>query len=105
MDKETLFKRRAADTLDTVDLEDFVVTVRGLTHDEVEMAQKFDDSAKRDRLLVVMGMVDPVLTPADVEEWFKIAPAGDLVRVLEKLAQLSGLDEGAGKSRVPTPGE
>lgn len=102
MDKDTLLKRRAADRLDTVDLDEYVVTVRGLSRGEVQAARKFEDEDARDRLIVTMAMVDPPMEPADVKEWFDVAPAGDTVKVLEKVSELSGLTEGARKSGVPT---
>jgi hypothetical protein len=98
VDKETLFKRRAADTLDTIDLEDFVVTVRGLSRGEVNKAREFEDDEKQARLIVTMGLVDPQLTAQEVAEWFDLAPAGDTIRVLDKIAELSGLAEDARKS-------
>lgn len=101
MDKETLFKRQACDRLGVVDLDDFVVTVRGLSRGEVKKAQEFDSDEARDRVIVAMGMVDPKLTAKEVAEWFDIAPAGDTVAVLAKISELSGLNEGARKSDQP----
>lgn len=101
MDAETLLKRRAADTLDTVNLGDLAVTVRGLSRDEVQVARAFENEDKRDRLLATMAFVDPEMSPQEVAEWFKGAPAGDTVKVLAKIAELSGLAEDARKSAVP----
>lgn len=106
MDKETLLKRRAVDTFDTVLIGDDTVTVRGLSRDEVLIARRLDDDDASDRMTITMALIDPAdMTPADVAEWFKSAPAGDTVRVLEKIRDLSGLGEDARKSGVQPAGE
>jgi hypothetical protein len=104
VDKETLFKRRAADRIDTVDLGDFVVTIRALTTAQVNLVKDQEDEL-RNRRIVSWSMVDPELTPAEAGEWMEIAPAGDIVKVIEAVTELSGLGEGAGKSGLPTTGE
>lgn len=85
------------------DDDDFVI-VRGLSRGEVELAEDMK-SGTRDRLFVRLAMVEPKLTSAEVDQWFADCPAGDTVAVLQKIAELSKLVEGARKSGVPAPGE
>jgi hypothetical protein len=82
------------------------VAIRGLTRDEVLAAQEgTDTSADRDNALVALGMIDPKLSIEDVAAWAAAGDAGDLVAVSEAIQELSGLTEGAGKSRVAGPGK
>lgn len=118
MDKALLLKRNISGRTDTVELdplepgaEPTVVTVRGLTRDEVkectgkkggprtpEDVKKIDPSKSEDRM-IHMALVDPSdMTLEEVSEWMVNAPSGDSVRILEKIQELSGLAEGAGKS-------
>jgi hypothetical protein len=77
------------------------VEIRALTRNEVlEAGEGTKSTAERDNLIISMGMTDPVLTVADVEAWAAEAGAGDLVAVSDAIGELSGLKEGAGKSRV-----
>jgi len=72
------------------------VAVRGLTRAEVQEAQRLadaDDGLPRDRYLIAYGLTDPVMSPEDVDVWAANAPAGDTVRVEDKIAELSGLKD------------
>lgn len=82
---------------DTVKLNDgTTVTVQALSKPQIEIAQK--GKKTRDALFIMFGLIDPELNVKEVQAWFAAAPAGDPVKVLEKIAELSGLSEGAGKS-------
>jgi len=78
------------------------VLIRGLTRDDILDAQdRFPSStALRDNACISAGLVDPEMTEDDVAAWAAGAPAGDLTHVSEEIQSLSGLREGAGKSRV-----
>ena len=77
------------------------VSVRALTRDEVLESQRRGDPAERDNFIVATGMTDPKLTEEEVAAWAAEADAGDLVAVTDRIAELSGLAQGAGKSGVP----
>ena len=81
------------------------VLIRGLTRDEILDAQdRFPGStAGRDNACISAGLVDPAMTEEDVAQWAASAPAGDLTHISEEIQTLSGLREGAGKSRVSRP--
>lgn len=101
MDKELLFKRKAAGRTREVPIEDVgIVTVRALSREEVK-ACKDDNGKTQENKLIARGMVDPVLTPEEVSEWLDEAPAGDSLAVMDAIADLSGMAEGAQKSGVP----
>lgn len=107
MDKELLFKPRL--TEDTVELEGVgTVRIRALARNEVTDAREgnTDDDGRVDSTgyecaLVSMSMVDPELTPAEVHRWAAVSPAGEWVKVMNRIQSLSGLDgDEATKSRV-----
>jgi hypothetical protein len=76
------------------------VAVRALTRDEVLQAEGQKSSADRSNFIVSIGMTDPKLSLEDVAAWAATGEAGDLVAVSERIAELSGLKQGADKSGV-----
>lgn len=102
MDKGVLLKRKAADRVETVELDDGVaVTVRALSHGEAKELREANSSAHTyDHRMIARALVDPVMTPAEVGEWLDDAPAGDSVTVEKAIIRLSGMGEGAQKSDV-----
>lgn len=99
MDKAKLLAKREGSYRD-VEVDVGAVRVRGLNRDEVKACQDKDGNTVENKLLAA-GLVDPELTEDEVAEWLASAPAGDYVRVMEALSELSGLNEGAAKSGVP----
>lgn len=83
------------------------VKVRALTRDEVLASQDEyeDDAAGRDSYIVATALVEPVMSVEDVQAWGSAGAAGDLVAITEKVAELSGLKQGAPKSGVPRTGK
>jgi hypothetical protein len=99
MDKSVLLGRRASAKVQEVTLDEgVVIKVRALTRGEVGTVREIEDLDMQDRMIVCMAMLDPILTPADVKDWFDSAEAGDSVKTLEAIRALSGLAEGARKS-------
>ena len=80
------------------------VAIRALTRDEIIEMQAIEQLDAKDNFIIATGMTDPKLTTADVAEWGAQADAGDLVVVSEAIQNLSGLGQGAGKSRVAASG-
>lgn len=84
-----------------------VVVVRPLTRGEVLdlQSQKGREKltiAEFEQRLVSIGMVSPKMTPSEVEKWQAVDLArGALTDVTDKISEISGLTEGASKSRVP----
>jgi hypothetical protein len=87
-----------------------VVIVRGLTRAEtlkLNGARDVGDLtvAEWDSIAVATAMLSPKMTAAEVEKWQAIDKAGGpLGDVTDAIARLSGLSQGADKSRVPGPG-
>lgn len=110
VDKTQLFTPRLPE--DTVDLDGVgTVRVRALSRIEVFLAQKIiTDEAAHERKILRFGMVDPALSEAEAERWQQASPGGELQPVLDKIRELSKLDEAAPKSdisgngREPGPG-
>lgn len=77
------------------------VRVRGLTRFELLLSGKgTDDTAEIERRNVQVCMVEPKLTAAQVAKWQKSSTPDELGAVTAAIRRLSGLGEGAGKSRV-----
>lgn len=97
MDKELLFKPRLPEA--DVDLPGVgTVRVRGLSQAEAHMVEQTKGTQARERKILALGMVDPELTEAEVGQWQKAAPAGEVTRAALKVAELSGMLEGADKA-------
>lgn len=99
MDKSKLLAKREGNTRD-VELPVGTVKVRGLTRAEVKACKDEDDNTSEVKIIAV-GLVDPVLTEAEVAEWLDSAPAGEFVAVMTAISELSGLSEGAAQKSVP----
>lgn len=83
---------------------DDVVKVRGLNREEAIALAVLDDPVERDRFLIATGLVEPIMTVDDVAEWGKQdggGPGSALEKVSQRIGELSGMVEGAGKSGVP----
>lgn len=105
LDKAALLSRKRSDRTEEVDLGAGTVIVRGLTRGEITHARvaaskgsKENQVATLDNHYIAAGLVEPVMTVAEVAEWLEDAPAGDAVAVLSVIQELSGLAEGAQKS-------
>lgn len=99
MDKATLLAKRELGYQD-VEVDVGTVRVRGLTRAEIVRCK--DETGKTvDVELIALAMVDPELTTKEAGVWLETAPAGDYVRVLTAVSELSGLSEGAAQKSVP----
>lgn len=67
------------------------IRVRGLTRGLAILVADTDGTAKRERLILRHGLVDPVLTDEDVKAWMESAPAGEVDKVVTEIARLSGM--------------
>jgi hypothetical protein len=77
------------------------VEIRGLTRDEALQIAEADSLADKDNLIMSLGLVNPAMSPADVAAWAGDETAGVLSGLSQRIAELSGMTEGAGKSGVP----
>lgn len=76
-----------------------VVIVRGLT--TKELRQSVDKDGKpSDMAMIATALVQPTMTPEEVEDWLSGAPAGDMVKVSRAVLSLSGMEPDAIKSGV-----
>lgn len=82
------------------------ITVRGLSRFELLLAGKLggDDVALLERHMISMAVVHPITSVSAAEAWQKAAPAGELQPIVALINQLSGVGQGADKSRVPGDG-
>lgn len=96
MDKELLFKPRLAE--EDVEVPGVgTVRVRALNRAESIAVAEAKTVAERDRRLLAAGMVDPALSLAEVGRWQDASPGGEIERVSEVIARLSGMLPGADK--------
>lgn len=84
------------------------VRVRGLTRDEVLVMRKATDNANSidgprtlvlERKMLASAMVDPPMTEAEIGQWQKAAPAGELEPITHKVQELSGMLDDAAKEQ------
>jgi hypothetical protein len=54
-----------------------------------------------ERKMLAAGMVSPAMTEEEAGRWQRAASAGEIAGVLNRIRELSGLAEGADKSRLP----
>lgn len=84
-----------------------MVTVRGLSRFEVvrlgELGRK-EDFDGAETWTLACGMVDPALSEHEVRDWRKAACPGELDAVLEKITELSGLNDNALKEASKSTG-
>lgn len=94
-DKDKLFERG----LPEADVETPLGTmrVRGLSQAEAHMVEQVKSTDARERRILSLGLVDPVLTEDEVGKWQKSRPAGEVTPVALKVAELSGMLDGSGK--------
>lgn len=77
------------------------VLIRGLTHSEALEVRDQDTTLLRMCVMISRGIVNPAMSVDDVRAWSDADEAGVLTRLSERISELSGMSEGAGKSRVP----
>ena len=98
--REQILARKVAGKTETFELGDGHVVIRGLTRNEALMVREAETLADKDNLVISLGLVDPVMSPEDVAAWGESDDAGTLSAISERIGELSGMSEGAGKSRV-----
>jgi hypothetical protein len=79
------------------------VTVRGLNRDEAYLVagQKGGVRAKEVQM-VTIGLVDPAMTFKEVEQMFKRRKAGTVQAIIDKINELSGMEDDSRKEAMAT---
>lgn len=96
MDKELLFKSRLPEA--DVDIPGVgTVRVRGLSRAEAMLLHSLKGPEAIERKILALGLVDPILTEAEVGKWQRASIAGELGPVATKISELSGLNPGSDK--------
>jgi hypothetical protein len=99
MDKAALLKPRMIEG--TVDLDQGQIRVRSLSrHEVIDDVQKTSNRSEMETRILVLGMVEPELTEAEVDQWRQAALAGEIDMVIEKITALSGLYDGVDKEAM-----
>jgi hypothetical protein len=78
------------------------VRVRGLNRAEAMAVQGANGPEATERRILALGMVDPSMTEAEAGAWQKASPGGEIEPVSRKIAELSGMLDGAAKDVVKT---
>lgn len=81
------------------------VRVRALSRKEAADLNDLTDTLAREAFIVATGMVDPVMTKADVLDWQAAAPAGELDPIALRIGELSGLLESSEKDAYKSDGD
>lgn len=76
------------------------VHVRALNRLDAIKVQAEKSIPAAERLIVSLGMTNPKMTPAEVGRWQRNSPAGEVGRVSDRIAIISGMVEGAAKDRT-----
>lgn len=98
MDKEALFAPRLPE--DDVEIPGIgTVRVRGLSRHEMLTAGRLESKGVEamERYMLHCGMVDPAIGEDDAARWQKVSPAGEIMPVVAKINELSGIGPGAQK--------
>jgi hypothetical protein len=106
VDKEKLLAPRA-DTAtglpeDDVDVDGVgTVRVRGLSRDEVFDVQSVKGGiGASERRILHLGMIDPPMSEGEAGQWQKVSPGGEIDPVVDRIRELSGLDEDADRAAM-----
>jgi len=100
MDKSALLSERLPQ--DTIDVPGVgTLTLRGLNRWQAVKVQEAKGTEASEKLVLLYGIVDPALTADDVDQWYRVAPAGEIEPVARRIAELSGMAGDAPKSGVP----
>lgn len=82
------------------------VKVRGMTRFEMMLSRKgTEDATVVEQRMLSYCLVEPRMTPKQVEAWQKATTPMVIAPVTEAIRELSGLGEGADKSDPGTPGD
>lgn len=99
MDKAKLLQKR--DVERDVELDGVgTVRVRALTRADVMWSRGAKGDDAQECRMLSRALVDPVLTPDECATWSEMAPAGEFVKVMDAVRDLSGMGDGAAKSGV-----
>lgn len=100
MDKSLLKKSRIVEEL--VEIPDVgTVRVRALNRTQAHAVQGVEMSnVEAEKLLLSLALVDPVMTPEEVEEWQNNSSAGEIMPVVNTILRISGMEQNAAKSDV-----
>lgn len=101
-DKDALLGAEADFPTDEFETPQGTIRIRGLSAAEVHKFSTEKNSVKVDRMVVSMAAVEPRLTEDEAGTLQRRWPAGRWVELTQTIRRLSGLDEGASKSGVPS---
>lgn len=96
VDKATLLARRLGEGEHEIEGVG-TVRLRGLSRAEVLEIRKLGDTAKADRRMVSLALVEPALTEAEVRAWQENSTPGEIEALTVAIAELSGMGVGAAK--------
>lgn len=99
--REQILARKVAGKTEPFKIDGDEVIIRGLTRNEALRVRECATTGDMDNLMISFGLVDPVMSPEDVDAWGEGGDAGTMIRLSNRISELSGMVEGAGKSGVP----
>lgn len=99
--REQILARKVAGNTEAFPIDGDEVIIRGLTRNEALQLRGMSSVGDMDNLMISMAMVEPTMTPEDVAAWGDAGAAGTLIQLSLRISELSGIQEGAGKSGVP----
>jgi alanine racemase len=105
--REQLTKPRLPE--DTISIDGLgTFRVRGLSRFEVLVSKQREERlgmVAMERMMLAAGLLDPSMSEDEVTAWQKASPAGEIEPVVNKIAELSGMLEDAGKAAYKSDGD
>jgi hypothetical protein len=97
IDRDALLKARLPER--TLDIDGVgTIRVRALSRAEaLEVRACGEDLAGMEQKILTFGLVDPALSPDDVANWYRAAPAGEIEPITNAIVAMSGLADDAAK--------
>jgi len=96
MDLEQLLKSRLPE--EDVEIPGVgTVRVRGLSRYEALSMRDVDGAADTEVAMLALAMVDPPMTEDGVRAWQKASGPNEMTAVIDKVSELSGMDDDAAK--------
>lgn len=80
-----------------------VITVRSLSRAEVHRMQAIKNADEAERRTLAAALVEPRIDEVGARRWQEASAAGEIRRVVDVIARLSGLEDNADKEAYKSP--
>lgn len=81
------------------------VRIRSLSRAEVLKIERFPEPEAKDRHIIGCGLLEPALSPAEIQRWQQSAPVNVVGQLTDAIGALSGLRDDAAKEATKSAGD